>query len=123
VYGEVGTVIYKDDPNSLEQIGFQLRNLLDKKMDNKNTANWIYSSLAKVKSCAGFEDTFIGDIFNEAKTNQNYEIRQRAHEYSKRSNGIVGITKVEKYDANMTFLKDFIEAAIIKGAKKYEPSK
>jgi hypothetical protein len=123
IYGEVGSVIYADDPSSLEQIGFQLRNLLEHKMVHADTKNWIYSALAKIKACPNFSDTFIAGLFEEAKTSDNYEIRQRAHEYSHKTEGIVSIAKIAPYDANLTFLKDFIEAAIKKGARKYDSSK
>jgi AP-4 complex subunit epsilon-1 len=123
IYGEVGSMIYQEDPSSLEQIGFQLRNLLAHKMTHGDTVNWIYSGLAKIKACANFTDSFIGAIFDEAKTSDNYEIRQRAHEYSSTGQGIVSIAKIAPYDSNLTFLKDFIEAGIKKGAKKYDPTK
>lgn len=92
-------------------------------MINKNTEVWIYSALAKIKSSPNYNENSIGEVFEAAKFSLNNEVRQRAHEYSSRPVGIQNITGIEKYDANLTFLKDYIEAAIRKGAKKYDPSK
>lgn len=122
VFGEVGTKVYRDQPDWVDGISENLLNILDKHFEDETTKGWILSSLSKLATVPGITlGDRIQEKFNKFTNSKYLDLQQRSLEYRFLSE--YGSSSDLEYDSTLSFLAGFVEQAQRKGARPYDADK
>ncbi|EGR32873.1 hypothetical protein IMG5_068280 [Ichthyophthirius multifiliis] len=126
VIGEIGSATYSNNKEKLDELIQVLLEYITNDFEDKNTRGWMLNALAKLSSCPAFSmQEELAQCFDYYADSYNPEVASRAKEYKilSKYNAALRQSQALVIDPKLNFLNDFIEKAVMNGAKKYEQSK
>lgn len=123
IFGEIGSNIYVNDSEKLQEIAEVLIKSLTVDYEDPNTKVWVLNSLAKISSCKGFQmHKEVKATLEEYSASDGVEIAGRALEYRKlaKYNAALRISDTVQFDPAFPFLKTFIDNSKKLGAREYQ---
>jgi len=123
VFGEIGSKLYKEQPEWVQELSDRLLGILEYSFDDDDsTKGWILSALSKLAAIPGNgkRDEILAK-FNKYSNSKYVDIQNRAIEYRVLSK--YGSSSDVEVDTSLSFLINFVEEARRKGARPYDPSR
>lgn len=125
VFGEIGSNVYANDSEQLQEIAEVLINSLTIEYEDQWTKVWVLNALAKLSSSKGFQlHKEVKAVLEEYSASNDMDVWERAMEYRKlaKYNAALRISDTVAFDPAMPFLRSFIDDAKKNGAKDYQPN-
>ncbi|CAD8201080.1 unnamed protein product [Paramecium octaurelia] len=125
VIGEIGSQIYDQDPNKLNELTQLVIAKLDSQLESETTKSWILTCLAKLQSARSFQMfDQTRAIFQKYMQSKNLDCQQRAVDFYTlaKFNAALKSSKDTTVDPKMSFLDAYVEQERKRGAQRYNPS-
>ncbi|CAK59090.1 unnamed protein product (macronuclear) [Paramecium tetraurelia] len=125
VIGEIGSQIYDQDPNKLNELTQLVILKLDSQLESETTISWILTCLAKLQSARAFQMfDQTRAIFQKYMQSKNLDCQQRAIDFYTlaKFNAALKGSKDTTVDPKMSFLDAYVQQERQRGAQPYNPS-
>ncbi|CAD8066422.1 unnamed protein product [Paramecium primaurelia] len=125
VIGEIGSQIYDQNPNKLNELTQLVIMKLDSQLESETTISWILTCLAKLQSARAFQMfDQTRAIFQKYMQSKNLDCQQRAIDFFTlaKFNAALKGSQYITIDPKMSFLDAYVQQERLRGAQPYNPS-
>ena len=119
----------------LDDIVQYLCESIHRTFEKEQTRSWILTALTKIQTQNGFSDEQIDGVFENLQCSRNEDVHQRCVEYwalkknshSLEAGKVLMGTVVEAedmhFDFSLSFMDNFVQESVVRGAKTYDESR